>query len=96
MKSDPTREEILSVIPSIYKNEEGFADSFEIALYYFASLYHGGQSTNLYSILCNSPYSPGRLENFDSCMENDSFVADNYYEIENRFTIKHKTHRELG
>ncbi len=37
------------------------ADDFdkEEAIYCFASDWHGGQSSNLYSVLCNSPFKPG-------------------------------------
>lgn len=54
---DPTRDEMLT----LFKNEE---DSFnvEAAIYWFASDYHGGQATNLYEALCQSPYNPGPLE----------------------------------
>lgn len=62
MNTDPTRDEILSAIPQIYKGEDGFADSFEVALYYLASHYHGGQGSYLYGILSTSPYTPGRME----------------------------------
>lgn len=34
----------------------------ETAAYYLASHFHGGQSSNLYSALCASPYSPGPCE----------------------------------
>lgn len=66
--NDPTREEILNYIPDIYKKEEGFKDNFEIALYWFATLWHSGQSSNLYSILCASIYNPGRCATFESDM----------------------------
>lgn len=51
---DPTRGEMLSALA-------GHGDEFEIeeAIYWVASDYHGGQSSNLYAALCASPYKPG-------------------------------------
>lgn len=45
---------------------EDIDDSAEIAIYWFANHYHGGQWSELYSILSTSPYRPGpmgKLEN---------------------------------
>lgn len=38
---------------------EGVEDEIEVAIYYFARDYHGGQSSNLYSACSTSDYSPG-------------------------------------
>lgn len=58
---DPTREEMLATLQaSPYAEEEGeFA--IEEAIYWFASDWHGGQDSNLYAALSQSPYSPGPL-----------------------------------
>lgn len=58
---DPTREEMLQYLQSQYGNEEGFEDSAEIAMYWFANFNHGGQSSNLYSVLSTSPFRPGPI-----------------------------------
>jgi hypothetical protein len=46
-------------IRKVYGRE---ADEFDIeeAIYWFATDYHGGQSSNLYSALSTSEYRPGR------------------------------------
>lgn len=58
---DPTRDELVAALARM-----PFADEFdefdrEEAIYWFAANYHGGQASNLYRALCNSPYSPGPL-----------------------------------
>lgn len=45
---------------------EGTDPDIEAAIYWYASDYHSGQSSDLYEILCLSPYSPGPLENSPS------------------------------
>ena len=56
---DLTRDEMLALVKKTYPE----ADEFDIeeAIYWFASDYHGGQWTNLYSVLCNSQFNPGIL-----------------------------------
>jgi len=56
---DPTKEEMFNYLRSLYGNEEGFRDDAEVAMYWFANFYHGGQSSNLYSVLSNSRFNPG-------------------------------------
>jgi hypothetical protein len=58
---DPTRDEMLAHLRATCP----YADEFdtECAIYWFASDYHGGQSSNLYAALCGSEYHPGMLEN---------------------------------
>ncbi len=86
MKTDPTKSEMLEVIPAIYKSEDGFDIDFEIAAYWFASNYYDGQWSNLYKVLCNSPYSPGRMANFESDIKSDGTLAgDIYFELVNRY-----------
>jgi len=57
---DPSREEMIEHIRKVYGRE---ADEFDIeeAIYWFATDYHGGQSSNLYSALSTSEYRPGRM-----------------------------------
>ena len=56
---DPSRDEMIEHIRKVYGRE---ADEFDIeeAIYWFATDYHGGQSSNLYSALSTSEYRPGR------------------------------------
>ena len=61
--SDPSKDEMLEYLRNSYGNEEGFEDDAEIAMYWFANFYHGGQSSNLYSVLSTSRFSPGRSAN---------------------------------
>ena len=58
---DPTREEMLEVLDSV-----SFADEFsefdrEEAIYWFASDWHSGKSSNLYSALSTSLFWPGPI-----------------------------------
>ena len=57
---DPSRDEMIEHIRKVYGRE---ADEFDIeeAIYWFASDYHGGQGSNLYSALSTSEYRPGRM-----------------------------------
>lgn len=63
--SDPDREEMLQYLKSQFGSEAN-EDDAEVAIYYFASDYHGGQSSNLYSVLSTSPYRPGPISNVES------------------------------
>ena len=56
---DPNKEEILAVIPEIFKNEDGFEIEVEVGMYWFAREFYKGQTSNLYKVMCNSQYRPG-------------------------------------
>ncbi len=58
---DPTRQEMQSHFENHkYTEKNGFFEfDREAAMYWFAYDWHGGQSTNLYSVLSTSPYTPG-------------------------------------
>lgn len=58
---DPTATEMREFLAALPFADE--ADEFdrEEAIYWFANDYHGGQSSDLYRALCNSPYSPGPI-----------------------------------
>jgi hypothetical protein len=63
--TDPTREEMIEYLQTVYSgllDRSSFDDAAEVAMYWFANFNHGGQSSNLYSVLSTSPYSPGRME----------------------------------
>ena len=62
---DPSRKEIDETILA-YVNRDGRGTEFdmfdiEAAIYWFASHYHGGQWSNLYSVLSTSDYRPSPL-----------------------------------
>lgn len=54
---DPSRDEMLAAIHAIDPQADEF--DIEAAIYWFASDWHGGQSTNLYSALSTSEFRPG-------------------------------------
>ena len=54
---DPTKTEMLALLKEEFPDADDF--SIEEAIYWFASAYHGGQTSNLYSVLSTSPYKPG-------------------------------------
>jgi hypothetical protein len=58
--TDPT----IEAMRAFLTDQFGEADEFdrEQAIYWFASDYHGGQWSNLYSALCTSEYKPGTIE----------------------------------
>lgn len=60
---DPTREEMLAFLASLPFASDHDEFDHEEAIYWFASDWHNGQWSNLYSALCTSPYKPGPLAN---------------------------------
>ena len=58
---DPTKDEMINYLRSMYGSEDGFEDSAEVAMYWFANFNHGGQTSNLYSVLSTSPFNPGPI-----------------------------------
>ena len=56
----------------------------EESIYWFATNYHGGQSSNLYAGLCASEYRPGPMT---TGPEKDSTSALMYSELESEFAI---------
>lgn len=68
---------------SKYKNlVEEWKYSAEIAIYYFAEHYHGGQWSELYKILSTSHYRPGPMTNLD---KEDEVVKMMYEDLEKMF-----------
>jgi hypothetical protein len=59
MTSDPTRQEMLDHLTSNFGTEDKW--DAEEAIYWFASWYHGGQTSNLYAALSTSPYKTSPL-----------------------------------
>jgi hypothetical protein len=68
-------------------DREDFELPFEIAVYWFANDYHSGQSSEGYSILSKSPYTPSRLTNSIED-EDDEIAKDMYTELEEKFKNK--------
>ncbi len=59
---DPDHEEMMSYLQKQYErlmDKSTIDDEAEVAIYWFANDFHGGQSSNLYSVLSTSPYRPG-------------------------------------
>lgn len=79
---DPSKEEMFQYLQSQYGNEEGFEDSAEVAMYWFANFNHGGQSSNLYSVLSTSPFNPGPISRGP---EPDSMEEMMYQSLEDKF-----------
>jgi hypothetical protein len=59
---DPTRNEMLTFLCGFWPYEAEQFDR-EAAIYWFATEWHSGQWSNLYSALSTSPYSPGPIAN---------------------------------
>lgn len=82
MNTDPTKQEMVE-----YLTEQGFDEfDIEVAIYMFASLWHGGQSSELYSALSTSEFSPGPMWTHDREMEQDSGAAIAFGYLEREFT----------
>ncbi len=80
---DPTHAEMMEALQStIAMIGEGGEDDAEVAIYWFASAWHGGQWSNLYSALSTSVYSPGPISTLES--EGDA-VKMLYNELEQAF-----------
>lgn len=82
--SDPTKvqmyRELISTFKRMLKGEGKSEWKFDIesAIYWFASDYHDGQWSNLYSVLSTSDYRPGPMETgLDS---DENFGAKMMYE----------------
>jgi hypothetical protein len=62
---DPTREEMLKFLTGSLLRSEASEFDVEEAIWWFASDFHGGQSSNLYAALCASPFKPGPIATLD-------------------------------
>lgn len=73
---DPTREEMLEFIAQQYRGcHEMLENESAEAIHQFASEYHAGQNSNLYSALSQSEFRPGPMW---SQTEEKSFARDIY------------------
>jgi hypothetical protein len=74
--SNPLKNKIMSYLQRLHGSEfDEFAA--EAALYWYGYGYHGGQSSDLYSILSTSEYKPSRLANG---IEDEDETAQMYYD----------------
>jgi hypothetical protein len=82
MQYDPTANEMRAYLKTLAGAEY---DDFsgEAAIYWFANDWHGGQSSNLYSALSTSEFSPGPLCNGP---EPETTEESYYAELEEQFT----------
>ena len=87
---DPTdkemRDHIATAFAGLMDPHDKESNEFDIAeaIYWFAGNYHGGQWTNLYSVLSTSDYRPGPMTDGP---EPDSQSAMIYSELESEFGI---------
>ena len=65
------KKEIMEYIGVQLCHDDGWKDDAEVIIYYFASQWHGGQTSALYSILSTSPFNPGStsLESEDESIQ---------------------------
>ncbi len=90
--SDPTKEEMMEFLKNEFRSEFN-EDDAEVAIYWFANFNHGGQWSNLYSILSTSPFNPGRMSKGP---QEGSMEEIMYQSLESKFTPKPQTVDELS
>jgi len=78
---DPTGDEMRAFLRDLFGPE---LDAFDIegAIYWFASDYHGGQWSNLYSVLSTSQFRPGPIS---TGPEPESMASDAYAALESEY-----------
>ena len=81
-ESPSLKTKMMNFLKSQFGDEEEMDNEAEIAIYWFASNWHEGQASELYSILSTSPYHPGSLTSFDT---EDDTVKNMYYMLEDEF-----------
>lgn len=59
MTTDPTIDALRAFVDNLPFASERTEFDREEAIYWFAYSWHGGQNSNLYSVLCQSEFSPG-------------------------------------
>ncbi len=60
------KQEMKNALKGFDDGDSSWEDDAEVAIYYFANHYHGGQNDDLYKILSTSPYKPGPISTLDS------------------------------
>jgi hypothetical protein len=80
---DPTRQEMLDFLtPLLGGSTEADEFDMEEAIYWYAHDYHGGQWSNLYSVLSTSPFKPGA---YSTGLHDFSAALDLYTELCEKF-----------
>lgn len=80
---DPTRDEMLATIRPVFDAADDI--DMEEAMYWFASHYHEGQGSNLYSVLSTSDFKPGMAQR---TIDRDTVAGDIYALLEDYFGVK--------
>lgn len=80
--ADPSKEEMVAFLQQQFGREESFEGDAEEAMYWFANFNHGGQSSNLYSVLSTSHFSPGPIARGP---QPDSMAADMFQALESEY-----------
>ena len=80
---DPTREEMQEFLATQTCGED-CTDDIEVAMFWFAMYWHGGQGSNLYSVMSASPFSPGPVGRLES---ESGIVQFMYYALEAEYKI---------
>ena len=92
-KSDPTKEEMLAFLQKQFGREEGFQNDAEVAIYWFANHYHGGQWSNLYSVLSTSPFRPGPISRGPQEGSGEEMM---YKALQSEFSGNPKSYKDSG
>ncbi len=83
INADPTKEEMQHVMIKNFGAPEIDEFDYAAAMYWFASDFHGGQSSNLYSALSTSEYNPGpmisKIEDEDEMAQELYFTLYDYF-----------------
>jgi hypothetical protein len=80
---DPTRKEMEKFLEGKKKALEAEDFDVQVAIHYYASEYHSGQSSNLYSALSTSKYKPGRSESGAEDVSDQAGML--YNELQDKF-----------
>ena len=78
---DPTKEDMVNHLQSKFQgmgSAEEMKFAIESAIYWYAHDYHGGQHSNLYSVLSTSQYKPSPMER--SIKDTDDYLAIQMYD----------------
>jgi hypothetical protein len=82
MSNDPTYDEMRDYLLPMMGRYDAIDVDFEEAVYWFAHDYHGGQWSNLYSVLSTSKFKPGA---YSTGLVDGSTALDLYTELCERF-----------
>jgi hypothetical protein len=90
MNTDPSRLDLVIFCDQRRDSFDPMEDnewefSRECAIYWFCSLWHGGQSSEIYSTLSTSEYRPGCSETLESLEDNDYAAFELFGEMEANF-----------